>query len=254
MEQIESEVVILTGRIGSGKSTVAKYLLELGATVFSADTFARMAVSPGQPAYSEVVAKFGTSILSPSGEINRKALAKLVFCDETRRRQLESIVHPSVRALASASFDQARQNGASIIVYECPLFFESDLYKTRWRHVVLVTADADLVCRRVCQRDSITAEDVQARLGSQLTDKERVRLLIDVCQTFPNHKYTAPPTASDFKDSVGAGVSNDQLGLQQEICGDYLTVIANDGSLAELEEKVIALYQKLIDLKTPARQ
>ena len=92
-------LVGLTGGIGSGKSTVARMLEERGAIVFDADALARRAVEPGTPGHDAVVERFGANVLGPGGELDREALASIVFADPAARRDLEAIVHPEVRRL-----------------------------------------------------------------------------------------------------------------------------------------------------------
>jgi dephospho-CoA kinase len=92
-------LVGLTGGIGSGKSTVAQLLERRGAVVFDADALARKAVEPGTPGHDAVVERFGANVLAPGGELDREALASIVFADPAARRDLEAIVHPEVRRL-----------------------------------------------------------------------------------------------------------------------------------------------------------
>ena len=88
----------LTGGIASGKSTVAQRFQELGVPVIDADDSARAVVVPGSPGLAEVVRRFGANLLSGSGELDRPALRKLIFAHPERRRELESILHPLIKA------------------------------------------------------------------------------------------------------------------------------------------------------------
>jgi len=92
-------LVGLTGGIGSGKSVVAKMLEARGAVVFDADLLARDAIAPGTPGHDAVVERFGPTVLAPGGDVDREALASVVFVDGVARRDLEAIVHPEVRRL-----------------------------------------------------------------------------------------------------------------------------------------------------------
>src|SRR5882724_8282107 len=91
-------MVGLTGGIGSGKSLVAVRLAELGVVVVDCDALARAAVAPGTPGLAEVLAEFGPAVRTASGELDRPALARVVFADPAARQRLEAIVHPRVRA------------------------------------------------------------------------------------------------------------------------------------------------------------
>ena len=105
--------VALTGTIGSGKSTVAGLLKELGAFTASADDFARAAVAPRSEGLRRIVEHFGAGILLPDGSLDRKKLGQIVFSTPEERKRLEEITHPLIRALAKESFDAAaKQNHA----------------------------------------------------------------------------------------------------------------------------------------------
>src|SRR5882724_931042 len=113
----------LTGGIASGKSTVAQRFAELGVPVIDADVSARWVVAPGQPGLKEVVKAFGSGILLPTGELDRRALRDLVFADPQRRRELESILHPLIRA------DMERRAASSVgpyLVMAIPLLVEGE--------------------------------------------------------------------------------------------------------------------------------
>ena len=90
------KVIALTGGIGAGKSLVANYLFTLGAQVLDADQLARSAIERGSAGFDEVIAAFGDSILK-DGDIDRRALGEIVFSDESKRKTLESIIHPRVQ-------------------------------------------------------------------------------------------------------------------------------------------------------------
>src|SRR5688572_12540807 len=113
----------LTGGVASGKSTVSRMLAELGAVVIDADLLAREVVGRGTDGLEEVVAAFGSQVLTPAGDLDRPALGARVFADETRRRDLEAIIHPRVRARA-AEIEASAPEG-SLIVHDIPLLAET---------------------------------------------------------------------------------------------------------------------------------
>ena len=120
------KVIALTGGIGAGKSTVAQFFSELGANVVDADQLARIAIERGSEGFDEVVTRFGEKILA-NGDINRKALAEIVFSDPSAKSDLEGIIHPRVQKLfAQALIDN---EPAANLIYEIPLLVETDAQK-----------------------------------------------------------------------------------------------------------------------------
>src|SRR5438034_11645398 len=118
-------MVGLTGGIGAGKSAVAARLAAHGAVVIDADRLARAAVAPGSAGLAEVVAAFGPDVLGPDGALDRPALGRLVFADESKRRRLEQIVHPYVRARTAELVAAAPAD--AVVVNDVPLLVEAGL-------------------------------------------------------------------------------------------------------------------------------
>lgn len=173
-QAVEQGVVVVTGGIGSGKSTVAGMFRELGAVVVSADAVAREVVQPGSPVLAQLVAEFGVEVILPDGTLDRRRLAEIVFGDPGRRKVLEQITHPAIRQRSRELFMAAAARCAPLIIYECPLFFETELAAMRWKHVVVVSAPLDAVKARVMRRDDVTPAEVEARLRSQLPPEEKL--------------------------------------------------------------------------------
>ena len=161
-------VLAITGTMGSGKSTASTILAELGADVISADVLAREVVAPGSPALEEIQARFGSSILSESGELKRAALAEIVFSDHSALRDLEAITHPRIRELSTDRFKAALERGCSLIVYDCPLLFESKLESLGFKAILLIAAPEKTCIARICARDNISEDEARARLAAQL--------------------------------------------------------------------------------------
>ncbi len=166
-------VIGLTGGIGSGKSSVAAMLRELGATVIDADQLAREAVAPGTPALQAIVARFGPETLTPSGELDRRALGRRVFADEEARRALNAIVHPEVAALAAQRMSDALASGAPLVVYDVPLLYENGLEQSL-PEVVVVWARPETQRSRIARRDRLSPEEIEARLAAQLPLADKV--------------------------------------------------------------------------------
>jgi dephospho-CoA kinase len=170
-----TRVLALTGNIGSGKSTVAAMLAELGALVISADEVARRAVAPGSPALAAITARFGPAVLRSDGTLDREALARRVFGDENARRDLEAITHPPIRDLMMADLAAALAKGPPLVVLEVPLLFETGLDR-QFPETLLVIADDELRLRRICVRDGCDAEHARLRMAAQMPqDDKRAR-------------------------------------------------------------------------------
>jgi len=159
----------LSGGIGSGKSTVAKILSELGALVIDADAIAKEVLEPGQLGYENVLLAFGESVLDASGNIDRKKLANLVFQDAEKLLMLESIVHPAVIARVSDIRESLPET--SIVVYDTPLLVEKQL-QDQFDKVLIVSADEDIRKERLVQR-GLDLADIEARMANQATDIQR---------------------------------------------------------------------------------
>lgn len=164
----------LTGGIGSGKSTVAQMLVKLGAVLIDADAIGRQLMEPGQPVLAEVVSVFGQGVLAENGTLNRAALASLVFADESKRKQLNSIVHPAIRAEAQRQRDVAvdRLGERGVIVEDIPLLVETG-QADRFDGVMVVEVHRDERLRRLVELRGMDVSDALARMGAQASDEER---------------------------------------------------------------------------------
>jgi len=163
------KVIALTGGIGAGKSTVAQFFSELGACVVDADHLARIAIERGSAGFDEVVARFGETILA-NGDINRKALAEIVFSDPAAKSDLEGIIHPRVQKLfAQAIIDN---EPAPHLIYEIPLLVETDA-SSKFDFIITVEADEDLRIERLLTRGMFIT-DIKARLASQAPSQARI--------------------------------------------------------------------------------
>lgn len=164
-------LVGLTGGIGSGKSTVARLLALRGAVVIEADALAREVVEPGTPGFERVVEAFGPGVLSPAGDLDRAALARVVFDDAERRRALEAIVHPEVARRFAEEVGRYRGTDR-IVVYAVPLLVERGLAPA-FDVVVAVSAPEATRVERVVAERGVDAAEVRARLAAQVADEER---------------------------------------------------------------------------------
>jgi dephospho-CoA kinase len=167
-------LVGLTGGIGSGKSTVARMLEARGAVVFDADLLAREAVEPGTPGHTAVLERFGADVLAPGGELDREALASIVFADPSARRDLEQIVHPEVRRLF-AEGSEAYLDTDRIVVFSAPLLVESGMH-TAFEILVVVSATVATQIERLMRQRGMSEAAIRARIDAQapLEDKAAV--------------------------------------------------------------------------------
>lgn len=160
----------LTGGIGSGKSTVARRLVERGAMLIDADAIAREVVGPGTPGLQAVVAEFGGAVQASDGSLDRAALAQVVFADEDRRHALNAIVHPLVAARRSELVAAAAPD--AVVVEDIPLLVESDL-GAAFHLVMVVDAPPEERVRRLVAGRGMDVDDAWARVRSQAGDDAR---------------------------------------------------------------------------------
>jgi len=167
-------LVGLTGGIATGKSTVSEILARLGAVLVDADQLAREVVAPGEPALAAVVREFG-EVRQPDGALDRKKLAAIVFADPSRRKRLEAILHPAIRARFAARLDALTRAGfEGLVVFDAPVMIESGGEKNMDRLIVVVTDEATQRARLVA-RDA-DAADGERRIASQMPLAEKAKL------------------------------------------------------------------------------
>lgn len=163
--------IALTGGIGSGKSLAADYFEELGAVVIDSDQLARDAIERGSPGFDEVVARFGDSILS-GGEIDRSKLAEIVFRDEVARKDLEAIIHPRVREIATRIAARTAQDG--VVINQIPLLFETN-GQGRFDLVITVSASLENRRARLAER-GLKSYEIERRIAAQASDEQRASI------------------------------------------------------------------------------
>jgi dephospho-CoA kinase len=167
-------LVGLTGGIATGKSTVSEMLRGLGCVVIDADQLAREVVAPGEPALAAVAREFG-DVLTPDGALDRKKLAAIVFADPARRRQLEAILHPAIRARFLARLATLQAEGFDgVVIWDAPVMIESGGHTQMDRLIVVVT-DADTQRARLVARDG-DAADGERRIANQMPLADKAAL------------------------------------------------------------------------------
>ena len=168
-------IIGLTGTIGSGKSTVSARLAKLGALVLDADTISREAVKKGADGLNKIAEVFGKEVIDANGELDRKALAGIVFSDESKRLILNGIIHPQVlKALKERTHGEKALNPDRMIVWDVPLLIE-----VGWVEYVdsvwLVTAPEQTRINRIMARDGCTIKQAQSRICAQMSEEEKAR-------------------------------------------------------------------------------
>jgi dephospho-CoA kinase len=163
-------MVGLTGGIGAGKSSVATRLSEWGAMVIDSDRLAREVVAAGTPGLAEVVAAFGPEVLTPAGDLDRAAVARVVFADAGQRRRLEQIIHPLVRERVLELVAAAPED--AIVVNDVPLLVENGMTKGYDLVIVVLASERSRIDRLGRDRGMPEAE-ARARLSAQATDAQR---------------------------------------------------------------------------------
>ena len=168
-------IIGLTGTIGSGKSTVSARLAKLGALVLDADTISREAGKKGADGLNKIAEVFGKEVIDANGELDRKALAGIVFSDESKRLILNGIIHPQVlKALKERTHGEKALNPDRMIVWDVPLLIE-----VGWVEYVdsvwLVTAPEQTRINRITARDGCTIKQAQSRICAQMSEEEKAR-------------------------------------------------------------------------------
>ncbi|MBR4395742.1 MAG: dephospho-CoA kinase [Eubacteriaceae bacterium] len=165
----------VTGGTGSGKSTFAKYLAEyLDCPVIDADVLSRRA-SADKDVLEAIRTTFGDEYIAEDGSMDRKKMGALVFSDDASREKLNGIIHPEVRRMYFRDCARFEEDGEAYVIYDCPLLFECGLQGDVDKTVLVYTDDA-LRRERIMARDSLTYEQAESRMASQMDQDEKLPL------------------------------------------------------------------------------
>lgn len=168
-------LVGLTGNVASGKSTVARLLVEKGATLIDADVLARQAVRKGTPALAAIRERWGEAVLAPDGSLDRSALRRVVFGDEAELAALNAIVHPEVGRLRDQLAAAARERGDRIVVCDIPLLFEKHMTE-EFDVLILVDAPRPMRLERLMRDRGLNEADAMQMIAAQMpADLKRAR-------------------------------------------------------------------------------
>ena len=167
------KVIGLTGGIGSGKSTVSRFLAELGAVIIDADKIGHEAFKPCTEAWREVMAAFGRQILAPDGQIDRKKLGEIVFNNPESLARLNRIMHPLIYDMVKAQLEEYRRRGIAVVVLEAPLLIEAGWADSVDEVWVTIASEATVLGR--LQKSGLSKPKALARICSQLPSQERIK-------------------------------------------------------------------------------
>lgn len=162
----------LTGALGAGKSTVGRLLAERGAAVIDTDDVAREILAPGSAGERAVLERFGPSVATPGGQLDRRALAALVFGSPGERLALEAITHPLIRSSVEAKLQALAEAGPPVVVVQIPLLDRRRRAEYALEAVVLVEATSEVAYRRAATR-GFSEQEVRARVAAQPSEDER---------------------------------------------------------------------------------
>ncbi|WP_196157057.1 dephospho-CoA kinase [Reinekea sp. G2M2-21] len=180
-------IVGLTGGIGCGKSTVARFFAELGITVVDADQVARDVVSPGTDALKSIKQHFGSQVIKEDQSLNRPQLRQLIFDNHDDKTWLENLLHPIIRKQMLTELDESK---SIYSILEAPLLFENHL-EAYCAKTVLVDVPVDLQIQRATQRDNADASTIQTIVDAQLPRSaklEKADYVIDNSGDYNNAK------------------------------------------------------------------
>lgn len=183
-------VIGLTGGIASGKSTVSKLLKDKGAVIIDADEISRQIMMPGQPAYHEVIKKFGTKILKDKDDIDRKKLGDIVFSNTTLLKTLNQITHPAIVDEIKKRLDYYRSRSEKVAVIDAALLLEVGL-NLLVDEVWLVVVDEKTQIKRLMEREKIlTPKEAIERIKAQMPLEEKRRLADKIIDNSGDLEYT----------------------------------------------------------------
>ncbi len=167
-------MVGLTGGLASGKTTIAQLFQQYGATILDADCLTREVVKPRKAAWKDIVQAFGQDILTDDQSLNRAALAKIVFKNPSRLKQLTDILHPRVaREQARLTRDITQKHPDAVIIYDAAMLIESGANR-RMDQVILITANRETQIQRAATRSGMSKAEATRRIRQQMPLREKI--------------------------------------------------------------------------------
>lgn len=165
------KIIGLTGGIGSGKTTVAKFIEEMGFPVYYSDDRAKEIVNDDEVLKNNIKELLGEEAYDENGFYNRKYVSEIVFNNDETRLQLNALIHPAVKI----DFENwVNKQHAVFIFKETALLFELNLNESCYKSV-LVTADDNIRIKRVMDRDQKTYREIEAVIDKQMPEKDKIK-------------------------------------------------------------------------------
>ncbi|MGL5042298.1 MAG: dephospho-CoA kinase [Culicoidibacterales bacterium] len=162
------KIIGLTGAIATGKSTVANLFIEEGIYVIDSDVLAKQALKQAA-VIKQLVETFGQEILTAAGTVDRVYLGEVIFSNEEKRQQLNTIVHPVVKAEIMRLLEQRKND---VVVVDVPLMYETDFHKLM-DEIIVVYAPFEAQIHRLMERNHFEYEDALKRISSQISIEEK---------------------------------------------------------------------------------
>ena len=163
----------LTGGIGSGKSEVARRLTERGAEIIDADLIVRELQQPGAEIYEKMIELFGSEVVAADQSLDRTAIAKKVFTDESLLKTLNQLVHPVVKRVMKERVESFRDT-EKVVILDIPLLVENP--REGLDGVLVVDLDAEIAVKRLVEQRNMSADDARARIAKQATREQRLAI------------------------------------------------------------------------------
>jgi dephospho-CoA kinase len=202
--------IALTGGVASGKSTVARLFETLGARLIDTDQIARDVVAAPSPVLDRLTLRFGSGILTPDGTLNRAQLRQLIFSDQAARKDLETIMHPAIRAATTA---QSRAAGGPYQLIAVPLLLETGT-QGDYDRVLVIDCDPAVQLKRLLLRDEMSTETARGILAAQADRASRLTIAHDVIRNDGDVAALAPQVEALHRQylalSRGLSVSADR--------------------------------------------
>lgn len=174
---IQSKIIVITGGIGSGKSTLTKYLKQKGYSVIDFDEISKNIYKKNSATYKKVISVFGNEILNKEKLIDRKKLANKVFSDSKLLKKLNCITHNSIYMKAAEEINKLKKK-RNLIFLDIPLFFETKKYISKYNinieEIWLIYVDLETQIKRVCKRDNLQRVEALKRISSQMDINDKI--------------------------------------------------------------------------------
>jgi dephospho-CoA kinase len=190
----------LTGSIAVGKSRVLSIFGELGCHTIDADQIARQVVTPDSEGLKLVVENFGNEVLQPDGSLDRQKLGAIVFADEAKRRQLNSLLHPLIIARQDEQIRQIEQSDPKgIVIIDAALMIESGSYR-RMEKLIVVYCEPEIQLQRLMHRDGLSRDAAESRIAAQMPQDKKKTFADFLINTSGDHSQTRAQVENVYRE------------------------------------------------------